>query len=614
MVRTLSPLIALVLVGGVCWVSVGEPDAPPDLAYASAQGIHTLDPARMSWTNDIRIALNLWEGLTTWHPKDLSPIAGAAHFPPDVSDDGTTYTFTVRSDARWSNGDPVTSADFVRGWRRGMEPGTGMDYAFLLTDHVAGAREYVAFRQSGVHDLVALSRLTRGWEVEEEQLRSLTIRFGRPTNWSAIHRDVLTRHAAEMEERFARVGLATPDERTLVVRLTTPCPFFLDLTGMPIFVPVHESIETHRSHVEGLPITDQGLVTYDPQWTKPASTSRPGGGLVTNGPYRLARWRFKRRLRLERNPYFHSADSVRCGTIDMVVHENVSAGIMAYERGEIDVLPSMSVPYDHEIARLARTGERPDFILADVLATYFLNFNCVSETVGGVPNPFVDARVRRAFALAVDKEQIVSRVLNRGDRVARSLVPPDVIPGYTPPAGLAFDPDQARALLSEAGYPGGDGLPVVELHYTPNDGRVVQALAQMWGTTLGVRFNLVGKESRTLADDKANHRFMIARGNWYADYNDPTTFLDCLSSDNGNNDSGYRNQAYDDLLRSAGAERDPAKRAKLLQRGERIIVEQDLPILPILFYREPIAVSPRVHGLYANARLWMPFRYVTVTP
>jgi oligopeptide transport system substrate-binding protein len=105
---------------------------------------------------------------------------------------------------------------------------------------------------------------------------------------------------------------------------------------------------------------------------------------------------------------------------------------------------------------------------------------------------------------------------------------------------------------------------------------------------------------------------MIARGNWYADYNDPTTFLDCLSTGNGNNDSGYANPQYDDLLARANQRRDPAKRAALLRRAEAILVEEDLPILPILHYVTPIAIKPHVRGLYPNARLWFPFRYVTL--
>ena len=241
-----------------------------------------------------------------------------------------------------------------------------------------------------------------------------------------------------------------------------------------------------------------------------------------------------------------------------------------------------------------------------------LNFNCVSESVDARKNPFTDRRMRKAFALAVDKQRIVDKVLTRGDRVAYSFVPPDTIPGYQPPAGLSMDVDQARQLLAEAGYPDGTGLGPVELLYTPSDERVCQALARMWEQALGVRVELRSKESKTFAEDKANHRYMIARGNWYADYNDPTTFLGCLGTGNGNNDSGYTSPRYDAILAEANTARDPKKRSALLRQAESIIVEEDLPILPILHYATPIAIKPHVKGLHVNGRLWFPFRYVKV--
>jgi oligopeptide transport system substrate-binding protein len=623
--------------------SAEEPRA--DFTYVNPSGIHTLDPARMSWTQDFRVALNIWEGLTTWGPVTLKPTSGAALFPPHVSTDGLVYTFTLRNDARWSNGDRVTAFDFIRGWRRGMEPGTATDYTFLFTDHVAGAAGYVTWRREAVATLTALRRLRDGWTVTTDQAKSIARlaqiqrrlpaindAVSKPTgksddavgdnlvellaslslDWGRLYVEAFDRHVAEFDARFADVGVKAAGERTLVVQLSGSCPYFLDLIALPVFLPCHPSIELVRERHRNGPITAEGLVVYDPQWTKPRYRRNDYQGLITNGAYRLSDWTFKRRVRLAVNLHHRNADALACRTVDMLVFDNISASIMAYEAGDVDFLPAMNVPYDHEIARLARSGTRPDFHLCDVLATYFLNFNCTSETVNAKPNPFVDRRVRKAFSLAVDKKNIVENVLKRGDRVAHSFVPPDTIPGYTPAAGLTVNVEEARRLLAAAGYPGGGGMPVVELLYTPADERVCQALARMWEERLGVRVELRSQESKTFAEDKANHRFMMARGNWYADYNDSTTFLDCLSTGNGNNDSGYANARYDGLLTEANAARDPVARASLLRQAEAIIVEEDLPILPILHYAQPIAIKPYVKGLHANARLWFPFRYVTV--
>ncbi len=643
MIRNLLLVCTTLTVVALLFYTVTERTTRADFTYVNPSGIHTLDPARMSWTQDFRVALNIWEGLTTSDPQSTAPMEGAARFPPHISADQCTYTFTIRDDARWSNGDPVTARDFVRGWRRAMEPGTGTDYTFLFTGHIQGADEYVRWRRKVVGVLTALCRLRDGWEIDAAQTDSLMAHpifqqirseagsklgskppenddrqsraawlSGLALDWRALHDEIFDKHAAEMALRFNRVGIKAVDDRTLVVKLTRPCPYFLDLTAFPTFLPCHESIERLHAHYRGAAITREGLVAYDPQWTKPDYRRNGYPGLITNGPYRLSDWTFKRRIRLTVNPFYRAEERIACRTIDMLVYDSVTASILAYEAGRVDFLPAMDVPYDHEIARLARSGERRDFYLCDTLATYFLNFNCISESVGGRPNPFRDRRVRKAFSLAIDRDAIVHNVLGRGDRVAHSFVPAGTIPGYEPPEGLRHAPDEARRLLAEAGYPNGAGLPVVDLLYVSADEKVCQALARMWERALGVRLELRAKESKTFAEDKANHRFMIARGNWYADYNDPTTFLDCLLTGNGNNDSGFSDPRYDSLL--ARAAEAPPDRAALLQAAERIIDEQECPILPILHYAQPIAIKPYVHGLSPNPRLRFAFQYVSMEP
>ncbi len=584
MFRTIVVACLTLIAAEVSWIALGESHDRADFTYVNPSGIHTLDPARMSWTQDFRVALNIWEGLTTWHPQTLEPIEGAAVLPPDVSADRLTYRFTIRNDARWSNGDAVTAGDFIRGWRRAMEPGTSADYAFLFTDHIAGALEYVRWRQ--------------------ECVAACT---------DAAARDAaFARCAGEMDQRFATVGIRAENDRMLVVTLAQPCPYFLDLTAFAPFLPCHQSIELLRERHEGAPLTAEGLVVYDPQWTKPDYHRNGYPGLITNGPYRLSEWTFKRRARLEVNPFHRDATRIACRTVDMLEYENLAASLLAYESGAVDFLTDLSVPYDHELARLAKSGQRPDFHPCVLLATFLLNFNCVGPTVAGRDNPFVDPRVRKAFTLALDRPQLVDKVRRRGDRPARSFVPPSSIPGYEPPAGLPHDVAEARRLLQEAGFPSGQGLPPIELLYVPSDERMCQAMAKMWEDALGVRVELRSQESKTFAEEKAKHRFMIARGNWYADYNDPTTFLDCLVTGNGNNDSGYSNAQYDALMAQANGTADAVERSRLLQAAEAIIVEQDCPILPILHYTDMVAIAPHVRGLHANSRLWFPFRYVSI--
>ena len=123
MIFRILSVSVVALAGIVAIYASASVDSRADFVYVNPSGIHTLDPARMSWTQDLRVAMNIWEGLTTSHPETTTPVEGAALFPPHVSDDGLTYTFSIRSDARWSNGDPVTAWDFVRGWRRAQGGG-----------------------------------------------------------------------------------------------------------------------------------------------------------------------------------------------------------------------------------------------------------------------------------------------------------------------------------------------------------------------------------------------------------------------------------------------------------------------------------------------------------
>ena len=591
-----------------------------DFAYVNSTGINTLDPAQMSWTPDIRVAINIWEGLTTYHPKTTRPIEGVAHFPPDVSDDGLTYTFTLRPDARWSNGDSVTAADFVRGWRRAIEPGTAGDYAFFITDYLAGAQRYYDWRNQNVAVLTALKRLANGWSIDQ-QAAHLLAEVGisqspddSNVDWQPIHQQRLRQHAAELDRRFAEVGLETPDPHTLRVHLRRRCPFFLELCAFATLLPCHQSVELLRRQVGDIGLTPEGLVVYDPQWTKPDYHVGGYPGLITNGPYRPTEWVFKRHLRLEANPYYWDRESLGCDTIDMVVYGDLNTALMAYERGDVDFLPDMSVDYDHKLVELATTGRRPDFHVPVVLATYYYVFNCSSETVRGRPNPFRDARVRKAFALAVDKEVITEKVIGRGDPVSDCLVPVDTIAGYESPDAARHDPAEARRLLADAGYPDGRGMPIVDLLYNTGSqhGKVCQVLANMWQRELGVTVELRGKEAKTFAESKVRQDYMIARAGWYGDYADPTTFLDVFATGNGNNDAGYSNPVYDGLLHQAAAEAEPDRRMELLAQAEAILVRDEFPALPLYQHTNLLAVKPRVRGLCPNPRLTFPFRYVSV--
>ncbi len=595
MIRVAISTAGILLFTGLAVCALRESTDRADFAYLNTNGINTLDPAAITWNQDIRVALNIWEGLTATDPVSSTPVAAAAT-QPRISNDGLLYTFRIRPNARWSNGDAVTAADFLRGWRRAIEPGTAGDYAFFITQNVAGAADYYAWRNASVARLSSL-------RVDSDEWRT---RF--------------SEHARTRNERFARVGLRALDRRRFEVRLAKPCAYFLDLCAFVTLVPIHESIERLRVDHAGSGITKQGLVVYDPQWTKPDYHTNAYPGLITNGAYTPTRWTFKRRLRMVKNPHYHLADrrpdAHAPQTIDMMVYGDANTAIMAYEAGALDFLPETGVSYDHELARLALTGERTDLHCLPVFATYYYLFNCVDTEINGKPNPFVDPRVRKAFALAIDRRLIAERVTGRGEPPTSNIVPPDSIPGYTSLPGLSYDPDTARTLLADAGYPSGSGLPPIDLLYNTGaeHGKVCDAMAEMWRRELGAIVAARGKESKTFAEDRKHRRFMIARAGWYGDYADPTTFLDLFATDNGNNDAGHSDPAFDDLLSRAARTIDAAKRMDLLARAESRILNDTVPALPLFRHTQLLAIKPHVHGLHPNPRLIFPFRLLSIEP
>lgn len=562
-------------------------EAPADLRLVESISISTLDPASVSHLQDIRVLIQILEGLMVFDPSRPDPVPGCAA-SVDVDSGGRRYRYRLRAEARWSNGDPVIADDFLFAWRRAIEPGTRQDYAFFL-DFVAGVPEYVAWRHAEISRIGELPGASR--------------------------RAACDAHLAEADRRFgATVGLAAPSPDIVEIRLSRPVPYWLDLMSNPVFLPLNRrAVEPYRR------ISDTGLIYYEPGWSRP-------GRMVCNGPYMLADWRFKRSVRLARNPHYRDAGPAAPRSVEILDVADPNTAWLMYAAGRVDWLPSLDAGFVPELlARsdspfpiaLNRGADRPrrDIHAFPCFGTYFYSFNCLPTRPDGSANPFHDARVRRAFVLAVDAEAVCRSVLRQNEIPAESFIPPDSIAGYPRVAGLAFDPIEARRLLAEAGFAEPRRLPetVISFNNEANHALIAQTVAAMLRANLGVRVRIEGKEGQTFADDKQRHRFHIARASWYGDYSDPTTFLDTLATGNGNNDSGYSDPEYDALLDAAGRAADEGERMRILARAEARIVTETLPILPLFHYVNVYAFDPqRVRGLAPNVRLLIPYKDLEV--
>lgn len=622
MFRTVVLVSLLVLIAALAPYLNGGSLPPAEVRIYNHGQVNTLDPQQMSWSADLRICMNIWDGLARLDPVTLQPVSAAAHIPPTISPDGLVYTFELR-DGRWSNGDPIRAADFVRGWRRAIEPGTAADYAFLLTDHIAGLRDYYDWRNQAVALIGRLRDLRNPAPAGHPDCAAALAALreaGDPLPGESglldphdLARRYLALHARQCEPRWRQVGLRAEGERTLIVRLAHPAPYFLELTTLAVFSPVHEGIERLRAGGErGL--DDHGLVVYDTQWTKPGYRAPGYDGLVTNGYYTLDDWQFRRRLHFTANPLHPDHDPTAVQSIDVLMYEDANTAFAAYEAGDLDWMVSLSMDYVGALLK-QRRHSRPDVYIVPAFGTYFYNFNCRDAVLpDGRVNPFIDRRARRAFALALDRETFCRTVATKENPPSATLIPAGAIPGYPEVAGLPYDPAGANRLLDEAGYTDRSNFPEVVVLYNSgfDHARMAEALAHMWSTTLGVKVLLQAKENKTFADDKARGNFQIARGGWYGDYGDPGTFLDLFVTGNGNNDSGYSNAYYDALLVQAAQCASSSERLAWMARAETLLVTQDLPVVPIYQYTNAQAVKPHLRGIRPNPRELYAWRDIRV--
>ena len=575
--RILAPFLFL---GALILISVllDRPLPRADIVYANTAENFTLDPQRLSYQHDVRTSRSLFEGLVNVE-SEHGGIEPAVATRWECSKDGRTWTFHLRPDARWTNGAPVTSADFIYAWRRAILPDLAANYTgFFL--YIQGAKNFFDWR------VKALANFSKG--------------PGGADAANALWKETETRFVSS-------VGLSAPDEHTLVVQLERPVAYWLDLCAFPALFPVYPPLVEKYTRIN--PRT--AALEQDPGWTK-------GGVLVSNGPYQLVQWRPKRSMRFEKNSWYWNRANVAGQSVESIPIEDPNTAVLAFENGDVDWITDTLVEYRGDMFEQVKNSKRNNLHVLDAFGTDFFSFNCRPYLADGRVNPFANAAVRRAFALSVDKSSIVKNITRLNETVATTLIPPISIPEYQTPLGLPLDPARARKELASAGWidRNGDGLvenengeqfPTVEIMYSADSPRyrdMSTALGSMWRETLGVQSAPRSRDSRSFKDAVNQGDFMIARGGWYGDYGDPTTWLDLCKSSDGNNYRKYASADFDALLDKAALEIDAAKRFQILQDAERIVMERDVPMIPICHYVTVYMYDPvRLTGLSRHPRL-----------
>jgi oligopeptide transport system substrate-binding protein len=294
-----------------------------------------LDPQVTTGTPEHRLAMMLFEGLVS-EDRQLK-IVPAVATTWEISDDGLTYTFHLRDDARWSNGDPVTADDFVRSYQRMLTPELGAEYAYMLW-YVVGAKDY---------------------------------------------------NTGKLKD-FSQTGFKALDRQTVQLRLEHRTPFLLHLLNHESWFPVHIPTVTKYG----------GLSSKNSTWTRPEH-------FVGNGPYALKSWRPHQMIVAERSPTYWDRANVKVDEIQMFPVELAANEEKMYRANQLDITYEVPLP---KIAVYQR--ENPAALRIDPYnGVYFYRFNVARK-------PFDDVRVRRALALAIDRESLVKNVLRGGEEPA----------------------------------------------------------------------------------------------------------------------------------------------------------------------------------------------------
>jgi len=472
---------------------------PDSLHIHQAQGL-----AAVNLLRDIR------EGLVTFDASG-NPAPGQAS-SWEVLDGGLRYRFSLRPDARWSDGSRVTAADFVRAWQRAVAPATAASTAGLL-------------------------RVLRG---------APGILEGRADP--------------------ATLGVRAIDESTLEVELETAAPWLPEILAHPVAYPLHPA---NLEDLREAPV---------------------------NGAFRIAGWEPRALIRLVRNEQFHAADSVRVEGVDYYPIEEPATELARYRARELQITETIPAGR-YAWLRENMPGELRVF---PYLGSFWLGINLRHPALGR------SAELRRALALAIDREILVGTVLGAGDLPGWSVVPPG-IPGYEParmPESAMSQPEreaEARRLYRIAGY--GEDEPLrLELRYNTSNihRRVAVAVGAMWKQVLGVHAELVNEEWKVFV----NNRRMgvvteVFRGGWIADYADPASFLELFLGGDSLSGTQYAEPAFDARMEAA-AEAGPGRMQALREAEARLM--QDMPVIPLYYYVSRHLVHPGVSGYEDNVR------------
>lgn len=495
----------------------------------------TLDPALNSAIDGANTLITVFEPLLLIDENN-EVIPGQAE-SYTVSDDGLVWTFTMRDGLKWSDGSDLTAKDFEYSFKRLAAPDTAAPYAETVVGMIDGYAD-----ATGNPD--AAGNMTT-----EPDFDALNV-------------------------------VASEDGKTLTVTLSYPCAYFDKLAAFAAMSPVQQATVEANG---------------DAWCTEPDT-------YICNGPYYISDWVPSERLVLTKNPnYVGGWDSSKIvsDTITLLLLEDSSASYAAYNSGEAQLVKD--VPTD-EIPSLTKAEDGGDFYVDTILSTYYISLNDQKE-------PFNDVNVRKALSLAIDRDYVANTIMQGTYTPAYNLVGP----GIVDESGMFYDNanggktyisddyeanlEAAKQALADAGYPNGEGFPVIE--YSTNDAGyhtpVAEYLQQAWGE-LGITVNINKVEWASFTPLRRAGDYDASRNGWVMDYNDPSNMIELFTTGNGNNDGKYSSADFDAAV-EASKVADKSVHFQKLHEAEDILMN-DYACIPVAYYNDFWLQSPSLKGTW----------------
>jgi oligopeptide transport system substrate-binding protein len=593
-----------------------EPPSGQTLRYITGSEPESLDPQMTSGQPEARLAVALYEGLVEYHPKTMEPIPAIAESWKSNSN-ATEFVFFLRKDAKFSNGEPITARDFVYTFRRGLRPELASRVAFLAYE-IKNAEAFnngSAFvRDPKTGRFVLASEASESGGHEQQQAAApvggedaapdtefhrlmhepdrLAIPVDEKDREKAFKANPKLAALVEGKElvpvKAEDLGVEAVDDYTFRVTLKQPAPYFMGLVQHQFFRVVHE----------------QTVEKFGVNWTRP-------GNIVTSGTHMLAEHKPYNQVVVVKNPHYWDAAKVRLDKIVFYPLDDQTTMMNLYKAGDVDATYNHTVP-----ASWLKAGVRyaSDYMDAPENGSVYWQINTTAA-------PMNDKRVRRAFALAIDRDALEKfRAVSKANNV---FVPSGILNGYTSPKGYDFDVEGAKRLLAEAGYKDGSGkfdpgkfpANTIEVIYNTSESnrQVAEFVQAQWKQNLGLTIGLRAIEWKTFLSSrsKLDYKGFAGGAGWSGDYMDPYTYLGLFATEGGDNGTGWFDPKFVEMLNAANREPDQAKRYAMMSKAEEYLLAET-PIIPLTKPATSWMKKPYVKGMYPNPGTLHAWKFVYI--